>query len=102
MTLSKRIAILLPLLAIFSLDAAAAITGAAALPAAGLFIELYQLARGILGGFLGLTAAIVAGIAGVWSMAAGGRFLQGMTFLAIAVVAGFAPALIEQVYLAVI
>ena len=100
--LKHRLLIALPLLALISLDAAAAITGAAALPAAGMFIELYNLVRGILGGFLGLTAAVVAGIVGVWSLAAGGRFVQGMSFLAVAVVAGFAPTLIEQVYLAVI
>ena len=100
-----RLAAALPLLALgfaLPLEALAAITGATAIPTTGLFIELYTLVRGILGGFLGLTAAAVAGIVGVWSIAAGGRFVQGMSFLAIAVVAGFAPSLLEQVYLALI
>lgn len=74
-------------------------TGLSTMPTTGLFIELYAMVKGILGGFLGLAAAGIAGAVGIWSIAAGGKFVQGLSFLALAVVTGFAPSLLEKLYL---
>lgn len=73
--------------------------GLTAIPTTGLFIEMYQMVKDIFGGFLGLSAAGVAGIFGLWQIAVSGKFLQGCGFLGLAALVGFGPALLEKLYL---
>ncbi|MBL8470863.1 MAG: hypothetical protein KF778_15735 [Rhodocyclaceae bacterium] len=96
---ATRMALLIVCAVALPIEAYAMATGLTTMPTSGLFIELYTMVRGILGGFLGLSAAAVCGSVGVWSMAAGGKFVQGLSFLALAVVTGFAPNLLEKLYL---